>query len=162
MAFQEVTGTLIGINDLGTGMTEQAGCYKLLSLDTGGGMIVNFTADSDTCIVDHAALAAGDQVSMFYDMNAPVPLIYPPQYRAVVISRQKSGRFTEVDFFDSRLISSSHTLKLNIGPDTKITLPNGLLFTASLTNRVLAVVYGASTRSIPAQTTPFQIIVLCL
>ena len=52
-------------------------------------------------------------------------------------------------------------LKLNISPNTLILLENGQAFTGKISNRNLIVVYGATTRSIPAQATPYKIIVMC-
>ena len=67
----------------------------------------------------------------------------------------------KVDFFNSQLISSDGQLKLNLSPYTSITLKNGQVFSRSIENRNLIVIYGPTTRSIPAQTTPYRIIVWC-
>ena len=67
----------------------------------------------------------------------------------------------KVDFFDNQLISSDSTLKLIISPFTQIIQENGQVFTANPTNKNLIVVSGASTKSIPAQTVPYKIIVMC-
>jgi hypothetical protein len=67
----------------------------------------------------------------------------------------------KVDFFNYQLVSSDGSLRLNISPDTRILLENGQLFNRNPANRYLVVVYSATTRSIPAQTTPSQIIVMC-
>ena len=67
----------------------------------------------------------------------------------------------KVSFFNSQLLSSDGSLRLNIAPSTQILLENGQLFNRNPANRNLIVVYGATTRSIPAQTTPSQIIVMC-
>ncbi|MFT9497260.1 hypothetical protein [Anaerosolibacter sp.] len=106
-------------------------------------------------------VSVGDIVVGFYDANAPVPLIYPPQYRAIVMSRLVLGQNVKVDYFNEQLVSSDGTLKLNIAPFTQIILENNQAFTANLANRNLIVLYGPTTRSIPAQTTPYKIIVLC-
>ena len=44
---------------------------------------------------------------------------------------------------------------------TKTVLPNGQLFVGYLAGKTLLVLYTSSTRSIPAQTTPEQIVVFC-
>lgn len=51
-------------------------------------------------------------------------------------------------------------LKLNINKDTLIVSKEGKEFKGDLTNRKLAVIYGTSTRSIPAQTNPYKVVVL--
>jgi hypothetical protein len=67
----------------------------------------------------------------------------------------------KVDYFNSQLKSSDSRLKLNISPYTPIVLTNGQAFSKNPANRNLIVIYGPSTKSIPAQTTPYKIIVLC-
>lgn len=88
-------------------------------------------------------------------------MIYPPQYRAVVMARNLKYRNVKVDFFNGQLISSDGMLKLNLTPFTPIVLENGLAFTGNPANRDLIVVYGPTTKSILAQTTPDKVIVLC-
>lgn len=100
-------------------------------------------------------------VTGFYDANAAVPLIFPPQFRAIVMTRDTQFRNVKVDYFNSQLISSDNTLKLNISPYTQILLENGQAFTRNPANRNLIVTYGPTTMSIPAQTTPYKIIVMC-
>lgn len=122
---------------------------------------VNFVVSPDTYFVDHVMVHPGDMITGFYDANAPIPLIYPPQYQAIVIARAVPCQNVKVDFFNEDLVSSDGMLKLNIAPTTRIVLENGQAFTQNPANRYLVVVYGPTTRSIPAQTTPEQIVVLC-
>ena len=140
---------------------EDAGCYQLFSVDNGRGDLVNFVVEPDTYFVGHQVVSVGDQVTGFYDADAPVPLIFPPQYRAIVMAKNTPTQNVKVDFFNRQLESSDGSLRLNIAPTTQILLENGQLFNRNPANRNLIVVYGATTRSIPAQTTPYQIIVLC-
>ena len=161
MEFGFFQGRLTQIRDLLTEDPSTAGCLKMMTLVDGDGSIVNFVVTPDTYFVDHVTLRVGDQVIGFYDANAPVPMIYPPQYEALVMARVTRGRNVEVAFFDSRLVSSDGWLKLNIGPSTQILLENDQAFNGNPTNRNLVVTFGPTTRSIPAQTTPYEIIVLC-
>lgn len=139
----------------------QLGCYKLFSLTDRDGKTVNFVVEPSTYFVDHVQVKVGDIVTGFFDVDAPVPLIYPPQYRAIVMAKENPNYFVEVSFFNSQFISSDGNLKLNLSRQTEIVLQNEQAFTGNPANRNLVVIYGASTRSIPAQTTPFKIIVLC-
>ncbi|CAM3206118.1 hypothetical protein FITA111629_09840 [Filibacter tadaridae] len=159
--YQELTGMVIGINNLSVGPYQETGCYKLVSLDMGYGTIVNFVVAPNTYFVDNVVVGVDDRVSGFYTTNEASPHIYPPSHNARVVSKYRSDRIVKVDYFDNQLVSSDGLLKINIGPNTKIILQNGQPFTGSLTNRELIVVYGESTRSLPAQTTPSQIVVLC-
>lgn len=132
-----------------------------MSVIDGTGRQVNFVIDPRTYFVDQAMVGIGDLVTGYFDADAPVPMIYPPQYRALVMVKETQGQNVKVDFFNSQLISSDGMLKLNLSPGTAILLENGQRFTKSPANRNLIVVYGPSTFSIPAQTTPYRIIVLC-
>lgn len=158
--FQSISGIIIGISDLIT-TPETMGCYKLISVQQMDGEIANFTVSPDTYFVDHVMVRPGDMVTGFYDANAPMPLIYPPQYQAMVMARAVPYQNVKVDYFDANLVSSDGLLKLNIAPTTRILLENGQAFTGNPACRYLAVIYGPTTRSIPAQTTPEQIVVLC-
>ena len=162
MNFLSFSGYVSMISDFPTGTNDQdGGCYRMVSVDNGYGDIVNFVVEPGTYFVDHEVVSIGDSVTGFYDANAPVPLIFPPQYRAIVMAKNTPTHNVTVDFFNRQLVSSDGNLKLNISLDTKILLENGQLFNRNPGNRNLIVVYGATTRSIPAQTTPSQIIVIC-
>jgi hypothetical protein len=106
-------------------------------------------------------LRLGDLVTGFYDANAAVAMIFPPQLRAIVMARDSRYQNVKVDYFNSQLVSSDNSLSLNISPYTQIVLENGQAFTKIPANRNLIVVYGPTTKSIPAQTTPYEIIVIC-
>ena len=160
--FQSFHGTVTMINDFMIGLNgEGEGCYKLMSVDNGYGALVNFVVSPTTYFVDHVMVAVGDRVTGYYDANAPVPLIFPPQFRALVMVKDNPYQNVKVDYFNTQLESSDDQLKLNISPYTQIVLTNGQAFTGNPANRNLIVIYGPTTRSIPAQTTPYKIIVWC-
>jgi len=160
--FQAFRGTVTMISDFMIGSNdEEAGCYTLMSVDNGSGNSVNFVISPTTYFVDHAMVAVGDRITGYYDGNAAVPLIYPPQYRALIIVKENPNQHVKVDYFNSQFESSDGQLILNISPYTRIVMTNGQAFTKSPANRNLIVVYGPTTRSIPAQTTPYEIIVWC-
>ena len=160
--FKAFSGTVTHITDIPVGQHTESECYKTFTVESEPNQMVNFVVAPTTYFVDHAIISIGDVVSGYYDANAPVPLIYPPQFAALVISKKTPGQFVTVSQFDEQLVNSDHSLQLHVGKDTQVLLQNGQPFNGSLTNRDLIVVYGATTRSIPAQTTPSQIIVLCL
>lgn len=140
------------------------GCYIILTIEKntdGTKNTVTFIVEPTTYFVDFVTVGVGDSITGFYDASAPVPLIYPPRYRALVISENLPGRSVKADYFNGDLVSRDGMLKLNISPDTKVLLRNNQTFTGNPAGRNLVVVYGFTTRSIPAQTTPEQVIVLC-
>lgn len=160
--FYSFQGTVTMISDFITGQYgEGEGCYKLISVENGLGGIVNFVVSPTTYFVDHAMVAIGDRVTGYYDGNAPVPFIYPPQYQALVMVKYSSFQNVKVDNFNSQMVSSDGQLQLIISPYTQVLLTNGQPFSRTPVNRDLIVMYGPSTKSIPAQTVPYRIIVLC-
>ncbi|KXH81936.1 hypothetical protein [Sporosarcina sp. HYO08] len=162
MKINSFSGTVTAINDFGiTPTDENGGCYQLFTVDNGSGSIVNFVVEPTTYFVDHTMVRIGDRVTGFYDADVPVPFIYPPQYRTIVMAKYSPNRNVKVDFFNRNLLSSDGQLKLNLSPQTKILLTNGQAFRRYPANRTLVVVYDFTTKSIPAQTSPTSIIVLC-
>jgi hypothetical protein len=162
MSFQSFKGFVTMIDDFWiTENGEGAGCYKLMSIEDMDGAIVNFVVSPTTYFIDHVMVSVGDNVTGFYDANAPVPLIFPPRFQAIVMAIDMPYQNVKVDYFNNELVSSDNKLKLNIAPYTRIVLENGQSFSRNPANRNLIVVYGATTKSIPAQTTPYEVIVMC-
>lgn len=160
--FLSFSGTVTMISEFSiTANDVDGGCYQMFEVENSRGDLVNFVVEPDTYFVDHVMVSVGDRVTGFYDGDAPVPMIFPPQYRAIVMAKDSPRQDVKVDFFNRNLLSSDGSLKLNISRDTQILLENGQMFNRNPANRYLIVVYSATTRSIPAQTTPSQIIVLC-
>ncbi|WP_431030500.1 hypothetical protein [Lysinibacillus sp. LZ02] len=160
--FKSFRGVVTQINDFFVGQNgESEGCYKLITVEDENGSIVNFVVSPTTYFVNQEIVAIGNQITGYYDGDAPVPLIYPPQYRALIIVKENNFQNVKVDFFNSQLVSSDGQLKLNLSPYTPISLINEQPFSKNPANRNLIVIYGPTTRSIPAQTTPYKIIVWC-
>ncbi|MCL1697690.1 hypothetical protein [Lysinibacillus sp. BPa_S21] len=160
--FQSFRGVVTQIDDFPIGQNgDKEGCYKLMTVEDRTQGIVNFVVSPSTYFVNQEIVNPGDQVTGYYDGNAPVPLIYPPQYRALVVVKDNYNQNVKVDFFNNQLVSSDGQLQLNLSPYTLILLKNGQPFSKSPSNRNLIVIYGPTTRSIPAQTTPYKIIVWC-
>lgn len=162
MQFISFTGIVKSIRSLDTDIhTGNTGCVQFFTVESDNGEVVNFYVSRDTYFVRHEVIRIGDRVTGFYDANAPAPLIYPPQFQAVVMNKVTTNYFVKVAYFDQYLVSEDGQLRLNLSEETKILLENGQLFEGDLRNRNLIVVYGPTTRSIPAQTRPYEIIVLC-
>jgi len=157
--FYSYQGIVRSIDDFHSG--ENDGCYKIFALEDSSGGIVNFIISPSTFFIDQLIVQPGDRVTGFYDGNAPVPLIYPPQYQALAIAKEVPYQNVKADYFNSHLVSSDGSLKLNLSPSTPILLKNGQPFSKLPINRNLIVLYGPTTKSIPAQTTPYRIIVWC-
>ena len=132
----------------------------MVSLRTENG-IVNFAVDMDTVIIDSRQLRQGMRVAAFYDSNLPVPLIFPPQYRAQIVTVLGRNEQVMLNYFDENLTATDGSLQLNVGAGTVIKTINGQNITCNLGEHILLVYYTVTTRSIPPQTTPRKIIVLC-
>lgn len=152
--YMPVTGTILSI----TG--GENCCNRMISLRSESG-IVNFIIDSDTRIIDNRQLWRGMRVMAFYDSSLPVPMIFPPQYRAQIITALGRNEQVMLARFNRNLVSDDRTLQLNIAGNTVIQTINGQSVDCNLSNHDLLVFYSATTRSIPPQTTPRKIIVLC-
>lgn len=137
------------------------GCTKLFEVRDQNGRITNFVITPSTYFINQANITRGMSITVFYDADAPAVLIYPPRLQAVVVASNNLNKNVKVDYFDSNLLSQDKALQLNIDENTEVILENGQTFTGNLGNHYLVVIYTASTRSIPAQTTPEKIIVLC-
>lgn len=135
-------------------------CSQRMSLRTENG-IVNFIVDSETQIIDSRQLRSGMRVAAFYDSSLPVPLIFPPQYAAKIITVIGKNEQIVLNYFDSRLLAEDRSLQLNIAGNTVLNTINGQSFTCDPGNHTLLVYYSVTTRSIPPQTTPRRIVVLC-
>lgn len=117
--------------------------------------------DTVQAAVDQEQLTMGTRITAYYPENTPVALSMPPQMtpRVIVINSKKDVGFVHVATFADDLVSSDGQLKLNLSTDTVITDAQGKPVT-KIAGKTLVVFYTASTRSIPAQTTPEKIIVL--
>lgn len=135
-------------------------CNQIITLRTMDG-IINFVLSPGTYVVDNTPLRTGMRITAFYDSSLPIPLIYPPQYQAAFIGRTEPSENIMIAWFDRSLLSEENQLKLNIGSRTRVTTANGQRFTCDIGGNLLIIYYGATTRSIPAQTTPDRVIVFC-
>ncbi|MED4554199.1 copper amine oxidase N-terminal domain-containing protein [Lysinibacillus capsici] len=120
----------------------------------------------DTLVFDNTGkkveLQKGDKVLAYTFANKPQKYIYPPQFNPeVVIVETEEVGFVEVDYFFEDLTNTYDILKLNIGKETELFNEKGEKVDAKdLAEKHLIVFYTASTKSIPAQTTPSKVIVL--
>ena len=135
-------------------------CSQMMSLRTENG-IVNFMITSETRIIDNRQLRSGLRVAAFYDASLPVPLIFPPQYRAQIITVLGRDEQVMINEFNRNLVAADNSLQLNIARNTSIETINGQNTSCSPGNQTLLVYYTTTTRSIPPQTTPRRVIILC-
>lgn len=158
-SYLSVTGILTRIQPA-EGNSTGYGCTLNLSVSTFQQGQVNFTMNGDTYVVDSTPLNPGDRVTIFYDGNAPAPLIYPPQYQAVAAAESSNHQYYLGEFYNN-FVSTDGSLQINSGVPINAFLPNGQIYSGALAGKTVLVEYTASTRSIPALISPDRIIVFC-
>ncbi|HAP21152.1 MAG TPA: hypothetical protein DCR27_07725 [Lachnospiraceae bacterium] len=135
-------------------------CNQMMSLRTDNG-IVNFMIGADTLVIDSRQIVPGMRVAAFYDSSLPVPLIFPPQYTAKIVTLLERNEQVMLNFFDGNLLAEDGALQLNLERNTNIRTTNGQSFPCRLGNQILLVYYTVTTRSLPPQTTPRRVVVFC-
>lgn len=163
-AFEAYTGIATAIDNFWTDTQGPSGCLKIMTIETREAGTINFIVEPSTYFVNGVVIRIGDKITGFYDPNIPVPMIFPPQYRALVITRYSRIQNVIVDYFNHKLISSDGAFQLSISSSTRLSLPNRQPFTSSLENRNLVVIFGNAPYyfpSVPKRILPWQVIVLC-
>lgn len=157
-SFSSFRGTVTDIRMAGS---EEHRCLLLYRIENEEGSLAEFLIAPDTYFLNQARIEIGMQVIGFYDVYAPMVLSFPPRYRPLAVAVDDHRYNMKLDYFDRNLKSMDGELKLNIGPDTRVSMTNGQNFYGDPAGMLLLVLYGITTRSIPAQTTPEEIIVFC-
>ena len=141
--------TLVPVSGVIQRITPLSGdcCSLQVSIVNNSG-VSNFIVSPSTYVIQEVHLRAGMLVTAFYDSDLAIPLVYPPEYQAVIIGRKNANETIYAGWFDGDLLAVDQSLKLNVGPST-------------LEGQLLIVYYSAATMSIPPQTTPRRIIVVC-
>ena len=160
-SFGSVKGTIVEIMPMRMGNRRVDGCMIFVTAEDMDGNTVNFIVNPATYVVDFETLSVGMLCSFWYRADAPVPLIYPPQYTAVVVARERGDRMVDVSFYNTSLVNEEQTLQLNMDRAVDLRTTNNQYFQGNPANHNLVVIYETSTRSMPAQTTPKKVVVLC-
>lgn len=159
--FGSVTGTIVDMVPARVGRRRANGCMIFATVEDVEGNMVNFVLTPAAYVVDFETLSVGMLCTFWYAADAPMPLIYPPQYNAAVVARDTNSRNVDVGYYDASLVNEGQTLQLNLDGTVDVRTSNNQYFQGSPANHNLVVIYGSSTRSIPAQTTPSMVVVLC-
>ena len=112
--FGFVTGTIVELVPTKVGNRRADGCMLFTTVEDMDGNTVNFVVTPSTYVVDFDTLSVGMQCTFWYAADAPAPLIYPPQYSAVVAARERNGRMVSVGYFDLSMVNEDRTLQLNL------------------------------------------------
>lgn len=158
--FSPIEGLVTSVTPLQSGNASSY-CTLLVYIRTRYQEDYQVLVSSSTFVLDQKPIQQGDTIIAFYDTTAPMPLIYPPQYQAVAVVFPQRGEYAMFDYFDRNLRNSDNSLVLNLSGSTAMQLPNGQYYLGIPGGQYLLVLYSATTRSIPAQTTPHRIVVFC-
>jgi len=159
--YNAVEGIIVEMESTSIGGQKAYGCMIFVTVEDMDGNIVNFIVNPSTYVLDFVTLKEGMKCTFYYRNDMPAPLIYPPQYNASVVVPEVNGQIVYVGFFGQSMISDDQSLQIRLDSSTAILTNNNQIFMGSPANNNLVVVYETSTRSLPAQTTPRKIVVLC-
>lgn len=159
--YMSVRGRIVSVEPTAFGNRRADGCMIFVGVEAMDGGMVYFMVTPATYVVDFITLSEGMTATFFYRADLPVPLIYPPQYTAVVVAPEEQGRFVFVGRFNNSMISDDQSLQLNLSNEVPVVTTNNQTFMGNIANHDLVVIYSNTTRSIPAQTTPMRVVVLC-
>lgn len=162
MAFYTPTvGTVTNIDYQSGSSFPSGGCFVLFSVQSEDQGQIQVSLPANAYVLNLHQFKIGDRATFFYNPNAPMPMIYPPRYQAVAAAYTPHGTTAALDMFNERLTNSDNTLTLTPTWNTPVTLPNGQTYANDPGGHLLLVTYTATTRSIPAQAIPEQVVVFC-
>ena len=162
--YLSVTGTVEAVEDY----DGQDGWYRISIQDADDSPTTMIITDR-TVFPFENEVEEGDVVTGFYLTNAPIPMIWPPQYNiAVLVAGMPDDLNINADRFytwedndDGYMLGKGESFAFLIDEDTEIILANGDDFSdGEIEGRRMVVIYGPSTRSIPELATAIKIIVL--
>ena len=155
------SGRIKSIEPVGYGSQQAYGCMMLMGVEADDNSFVNFMVTPATFVLNFERLSVGMNATFYYRADAPAPLIFPPQYNAVVVVPVQEGHMVYVGYFDEKLVNEDNTLQLNLSNEVQVLTTNNQVFLGNPSNHDLVASYFGSGRSMPAQTTPEKVIVLC-
>lgn len=129
---------------------------QVILLENEEGTQMEFLVTMNTLLLNEPLLESGQALIAFFDGSQPIT----PERPALVLTPYVEAEQVVMAYFDADLLSDDGMLQLTVDGTTEILDQAGDPFEGDLGNHVLVVVYGPSTRSIPAQTTPAQIVVM--
>ena len=103
--FGSVSGTIVDMMPVRQGGRRANGCMLFVTLETEAGDTVNVILTPAAFVVDFETLSVGMDVTFWYLADAPMILVYPPQYNAVAAARNKTSRIVDVSWYGRDLVN---------------------------------------------------------
>ena len=159
-AYFSISGEIISVEEI-SGLIH----IRIIDLDGNEAVLV---PSEDIVFPFSDSFEVGDVVTGWYLTNAPIAMIWPPQYTvSVLVAGAPDDVNIKVDLFhtwedhtDDYFLSQSGDFAFNIDDNTEIALEDGVEFIGNdLNNRRIVVIYGISTRSLPEMATAIRLIV---
>ena len=91
MRYGSITGTIVDMIPARMGNGRSNGCMVFADVEDMDGNLVNFVLTPAAYVVDFETLSVGMKCTFWYRADAPMPLIYPPRYNAVVAAQEKNA-----------------------------------------------------------------------
>jgi len=159
--YSTVYGIVGSVTPFYTTVSEHS-CSLLISVNTQSMGQINFVVSPQTFVLDQHTFCQGEPLIGIYDTSVPVPLIYPPQYQAVVLAQNSFGYRAALNYFDEDLLSVDQTMKLSIPSDgsTQVLLVNGQNFVYNPGDHYLFILYMSDSMN-TVEVIPQKIIVFC-
>lgn len=160
--YATIYGIVSSISPFNTSVSDHT-CSLLFLVNTQNLGQVNFIVSPQTYVLEQNTFQPGQTIVAIYDTSVPVALIYPPQYRAVIVAKNDDGYMAALDYFDEDLLNISQNMQLNIPEDgtTSVLLSNGQNFLYNPGGHYLFVLYMFGSDDIPEVITPQKVIVFC-
>lgn len=168
----QVNGTIMDIIEIT--IDNNGNSVNAVVLETEAGMTYHFVLSENTALIRDNELvrlneiAEGQAITAYYDNTVAIPAIYPARINALALAVSTEENhasvhidaFTKSEAFDGQLVSADGSLRFEVTEDTVVVDINNETYTGSLENKNLAVIFTASTRSIPAVAMNPKIVVL--
>ena len=155
------TGTVVSVENMEEGY--------IIIVEEANGTPAHMKITDKTVFPFASEIKAGDVVTGWYLANAPMILIWPPQYNiSVLVTGAPDDKRVVVDRFfewednaEGCLLAQSGMFAFRTDENTEIVLANGDDFSdGDYIGRRIVVIYDISTRSIPELATARKLIVL--
>lgn len=159
--FASVSGMIVDMVSERTEDGRPEACILYFTVEDDNGNITNFMVTPRTFVMDFQPLTMGTRCTFWYRLDAPAVLIYPPRYTAVAAAPVRNDRMVDLSFYNDALVNEEQTLQLRLDNSVELRTANNQYYQGNPANHNLLVSYTTSTRSIPAQTTPEKVYVLC-
>lgn len=159
--FLAVSGVIVAMQALRGNGKRLNPCVFMVQVEDDDGNTFDFMITPNTYVADEVKLTEGMNCTFWYHADSPAVLMYPPRYQAAVVAERRTDRFVDVGFFNFQLINEEKTLQLRPNLDTIMETVNHQTYFGNPANHELVVFYQSATKSRPAKTTPYKIVVLC-